>query len=75
LPEAYNYIVDFLETTNDNDIALVLEVNLLWLLGRKDEALIKFANCAANDKKKAKEIFELNPTLQDVKEFVHLTED
>jgi tetratricopeptide (TPR) repeat protein len=75
LLEAYNYIVDFMETTSDNEIAQVLEVNLLWLLGRKDEALIKFANCAANDKKKAKEIFEINPTLQDVKEFVHLTED
>jgi hypothetical protein len=44
-------------------------------LGRKEEAISKFTACVAENKEKAKEIFEINPDLLSVQEFVHLTED
>ena len=75
LINTYNYLVDFNEKIGTNDIGPVLEVNLLWLLGRKKEAITKFAACIAKDRKKAKEIFEINPSLISVQEFVHLSEE
>jgi tetratricopeptide (TPR) repeat protein len=75
IPEGYEYIADFIENVGGNKIAPVLYVNALWLLGRKEEAISHFAECASNDKAKAKEIFEINPDLLKVQEFVHLAEE
>jgi tetratricopeptide (TPR) repeat protein len=75
LQGAYEYITEFNEKLGNNEIGPVLEVNLLWLLGRKSEALAKFTECVSKDLKKAKEIFEINPSLTSVQEFVHLTEE
>lgn len=75
LIEAHNYIEDFIANIGGNKLAQVLQVNMLWLLGRKSEALELFMTCIALDKKKAKEIFEINPSLLQVQEFVHLTEE
>lgn len=72
LVDTYNYLIDFNEKIGGNAIGSVLEVNLLWLLGRKDEALLKFAECVSKNPKKAAEILEINPTLLNVQEFVHL---
>lgn len=71
---AFDYLREFNEKIGGNAIGPVLEVNLLWLLGRKEEALTNFARCVEKDKEKAKEIFEINPELLNVQEFVHLTE-
>ena len=73
--QAYQYICEFNEKIGGNKIGPVLEVNALWLLGRKEEAISKFTACVAENKEKAKEIFEINPDLLSVQEFVHLTED
>jgi tetratricopeptide (TPR) repeat protein len=75
LVEANEYIEDFIANVGGNKIAQVLQVNVLWLLGRKEEAITLFTACVALDKKKAKEIFEINETLLQVQEFVHLAED
>jgi len=74
LLEAYAYLAEFNEKIGGNKIGAVLEVNLLWQLGRKEEALAKFAECVEKDINKAKEIFEINPSLTSVQEFVHLTQ-
>lgn len=71
---AFDYLREFNEKIGGNAIGTVLEVNLLWLLGRKEEALMNFASCVEKDKEKAKEIFEINPELLNVQEFVHLAE-
>lgn len=73
LLDAYEYIREFNEKIGGNKIGPVLEVNVLWLLGRKEEALVKFTACVADNIEKAKEIFEINPDLSNVQEFVHLT--
>lgn len=74
LLNAYEYLREFNEKIGNNLLGPVLEVNLLYLLGRKDEALVLFTTCVEKDKEKAKEIFEINPELSSVQEFVHLTE-
>ena len=74
LKNALDYIREFNEKIGGNKIAPILEVNLLWLLGRKEEAIAKFTVCVEKDREKAKEIFEINPELSSVQEFVHLTE-
>jgi hypothetical protein len=53
----------------------LLKINLLWLQGKKEEALFSFAVYAGMNKEKAKEIFEINPSLKDVQEFVTLCEE
>ena len=73
--DAYEYIREFNEKIGGNLIGPVLEVNLLWVLGRKSEALVKFGECVQNDRAKAKQIFDINPDLQSVQEFVHLAEE
>jgi hypothetical protein len=72
--EAYAYLLEFNEKIGGNKIGAILEVNLLWQLGRKEEPLAKFAECVEKDINKAKEIFEINPSLTSVQEFVHLTQ-
>jgi hypothetical protein len=74
LINAFEYIREFNEKIGGNKIGPVLEVNLLWFLGRKEEAIAQFTVCVENDREKAKEIFEINPELSSVQEFVHLTE-
>jgi len=74
LIEAYTYLIEFNEKIGGNKIGAVLEVNLLWQLGRKEEAIAKFTDCVEKDINKAKEIFEINPSLTSVQEFVHLTQ-
>lgn len=75
LVEANNYIEDFINSVGGNKIANLLKVNVLWLLGRRAESIEMFASCVGQDRKKAKEIFEINPSLLQVQEFVHLTEE
>jgi hypothetical protein len=72
--DAYNYLIEFNEKIGGNKIGAVLEVNLLWQLGRKEEAIVRFTDCVEKDINKAKEIFEINPSLTSVQEFVHLTQ-
>jgi tetratricopeptide (TPR) repeat protein len=75
LLEAYRFITQFKLENEQNKIASVLEVNILWLMGRKSEALSLFAICVEVDKEKAREIFTINPDLSNIEEFVHLTEE
>ncbi len=75
LPEALDYIRDFVENIGGNKLAKVLYVNVLYLIGRKAESVLLFTDCVAEDRSKAKEIFEINPSLKNVAEFVHLAED
>ena len=73
--EALAYIQDFNEKIQENELGLVLEVNTLILLGRKTEALELFKVCLEVDREKAKELFDINPELNNVQEFVHLAAD
>ncbi|MBU3658458.1 MAG: tetratricopeptide repeat protein [Flavobacteriales bacterium] len=62
------------EAEEQNKIARVLEVNLNWLLGNKDNAIRLFASCVEENQLKAKSIFEINPSLLDIPDFVNLAE-
>ena len=72
LLEAYKFITEFYLQNRGNSMAGILEVNVLWLMGRKNEALSLFQICVEDDRMKAKEIFTINPDLANVEEFVHL---
>ena len=58
-----------------NAISAVLEVNLNWMIGQKKEALELFTKCLSEDQDKAKQLFEINPSLLDDKDFVTLFQD
>ena len=73
--EAYDFISTFCDENEHNIMARVLKVNVLWLMGRKNEALTLFSACVESDKEKSTEIFTINPDLLSVQEFVILTED
>lgn len=73
--EAFDRLRQFMnETEQENEIARVLEVNLNWLLGQKDNAIRLFASCVEENQLKAKSIFEINPSLLDIPDFVNLAE-
>jgi tetratricopeptide (TPR) repeat protein len=73
--EAYRFVKEFKHENQQNKIVPLLEVNMLWLMGKRSEALELFKACVEDDRLKAKEIFIINPDLTNVEEFVHLTED
>jgi tetratricopeptide (TPR) repeat protein len=73
--EGLDYINDFIDNVGGNKIAPVLRVNLLWLTGNKQLAIEAFGACVMSDRKKAKELFEINPELLKVEEFIHLADE
>ena len=75
LVDAKEFIESFIEANPGMLIAQVLKVNVLWLFGRKEEAMILFAKCCEQDKKIAQEIFDINPSLKKVQEFLDLSEE
>jgi tetratricopeptide (TPR) repeat protein len=75
LLEAYRYLTKFKEGRHSNEMFVLWEVNILWMLGRKNESLALFGRCVEENHTKAKHIFELNPELLNVEEFVHLAEE
>jgi ferritin len=73
--KAFDRLIQFMnETEEENEIARVLEVNLNWLLGQKENAIRLFASCVEENQQKAKSIFEINPSLLDNSDFVNLAE-
>ncbi|MFN5910884.1 MAG: tetratricopeptide repeat protein [Bacteroidota bacterium] len=75
LPEALDCITDFIENIGGNKLATVLKVDVLWKLGRKEESISAFATCVSQNRKKAKELFQINPSLLNVEEFIHLADE
>ncbi len=74
LTDALAYIHEFNGKIGLNPLGPLLEVNLLWLLGRKEEAFARFALCVESDREKANQLFEINESLSSVQEFVDLSE-
>lgn len=74
LLDALNYIKTFEDLQMDNDILPVMKVNILWYMGEKTEALELFKTCLENDREKALELFDIDPSLQNVPELVHLSD-
>jgi hypothetical protein len=52
----------------------ILEINLLWILGQSKEAIVLFKDCLAIDRGNAMVLFEINPALKNVSEFVLLAD-
>lgn len=75
LKDALEYISNFIEKYSANEIAPILQVNVLWKLGRKEEAFILFSQCVTENIENAREIFEIYPEFKKVKKFVELTEE
>lgn len=71
-PEAYNYIRDFNEKVAKNIVGPILEVNLLYELGKIEEAVALFAICVIENKAIAKQLFEMYPDTLNCKELVYL---
>lgn len=71
--DALKFVRKFTTDFGENELQQLLEVNLCWLMGDKEWALTLFKQCVAEDVEWAREIFEINPDLQNVPDFVHLT--
>lgn len=69
-------VLEFLQTYlieyGMNESLDVLIVNQLWLLDRKEEALSLFKKCVEKNSEQANELFEINSTLLEVREFTDL---
>ena len=73
--EAFRKLQEFNSENELNPIAKVLEVNLYWILGQRENAKRLFVDCLQTDEKKAKSIFEINPDLLDDQDFLNLSQD
>lgn len=75
LLEAKDYLdkAEMIEPTNP--IVPVLRVYLLWMLGKKEEAINLFKMVLAEDRDRALSIFEIYPDLKNVPELVHLADN
>ena len=68
---AFEFLEVF-EEDNSNRILGVLKVSLLWGLGRREESLELYKKCLLNDRQTALQIFDLDPSLKNVQEFLIL---
>ena len=75
LSDAMDYIHLLEKSEPKNPVTPLLQINLLWLMGRKEEAICVFKDCIEEDRTKAKELFELYPDLINVPELVHLADN
>ncbi len=73
--EAFKVLRGFMEEHHTNKISSVLEVNLFWLIGQKEEALHLFSKCLKEDGSKARSIFEINPNLLDDQDFINISQE
>ena len=73
--DALHFLQSFITNNKSNAISSVLEVNLTWMLGQKRNALELFAKCLTDDESRAKQLFEINPSLLDDEDFVSLSQD
>ncbi len=73
--EAFIVLKEFMDKHDGNKISSILEVNLFWLLGQREEALNLFSKCLKENGKKAKTIFDINPNLLDDQDFLNISQD
>ncbi|NRA13472.1 MAG: tetratricopeptide repeat protein, partial [Crocinitomicaceae bacterium] len=69
---ALDYLEMFEEINSDNALLKVLKVSVLWNLGHAERSIELFKKCLTIDRDKALEIFDINPALKNVPEFVLL---
>jgi tetratricopeptide (TPR) repeat protein len=69
---ALDYLEMFEEINSGNALVNVLKVSVLWRLGHSERSIELFKSCLTIDRDKALELFEINPALKNVSEFVLL---
>ena len=74
LVEAKSFLDDFEKTEPNNNYIPLLKINLWWKMGENNGALELFKQCIDRDRKHALELFEINPDLKNVTEFVLLAD-
>lgn len=72
--EALEYLEAFEQLNPENEMIDILKVNVLWKLGHTKRAIEIFKDCLTEDREKALEIFDINPSLKNVSEFVLLSD-
>ena len=72
---AFKVLKEFMDEHHTNKISSILEVNLFWLIGQKEEALHLFSKCIKDNCSKAKSIFDINPNLLDDQDFINISQD
>jgi tetratricopeptide (TPR) repeat protein len=73
LEAAHTFLTAFNERIGENIMGCVIHSRILWRMGQAEKSLALFAFCIEQDREKALEIFELDPDLLNVKEFVTLS--
>ena len=72
---AFDYLIHFEGINQKNKIFIVLKVSVLWDLDNKADSIQLFKECIEINKLKALELFEINPSLKTVSEFVLLADN
>lgn len=71
---AFEKLTWFNAETGGTNMAKILEVNLRWLMGQRENALRLFMTCLQEDRDLAQTIFEINPRLLDDPDFIALAD-
>lgn len=74
LVEAKSFLDAFEETNPNNNYIPLLKINLWWKLGERKGALELFKQCIERSREHALELFDINPALKNVLEFVLLSD-
>jgi tetratricopeptide (TPR) repeat protein len=74
LVEALTFVRDFMEQ-NNVFTARLMEVYLLYKMGKFQESITLFQGCVMADKSASREIFDIEPDLLNITEFVLLCEE
>lgn len=73
--DALNFLATFKEKYGINRYFTIVQLNALWVLGKKTEAVYGFRNYFQEDPVTAKEIFDLNEELKTVHAFTDLFDE
>jgi hypothetical protein len=77
LIQSHDYIHAFNIKNGQEIESWLWEVNVLWLLGAKEESIALFGICVDNDHETSKELFSINPNLllhHELTDLVNLSE-
>lgn len=73
LKDSLDILEQFMKSNPENDIAEILKINLIWKLGRKEEAVQLFSELFYLNKELAMELFETFPEYKTNNAFLNIT--
>ena len=73
LKKCCQYITSFNEINGQDTFSWIWEVNIKWMIGKKQEALGLFSISCDTDREKALSLYDINPIFLEISEFLTLS--